>query len=336
MQQDLFNGSYSVPALTLDEIKSCDFDFFAHNPNIVSDVYSKTLDMFDDKKEVPFYHLYPSYNTVIRNNEYRFLVVKVGNNHWVYEYKIVHIVTTKQIRFFGLPKTDDTYVTSDMERIIRELASIEFVRFVFNESQRERIENILGDIRRSKRLWNHDEFFYFIDSDNEYFTSNRWKKKHYVNLLNCTSAFSHDVGCDVDIAETNNLRETWKVGMERKGDAVRQSTERSFQNFIRNIDKERFRIISLRYNGRLIAQEIFLLDKQRRVCQSLYCIHVFDYGDDILLKHIVNRMVAIQKYLSWVYLSDKASVVYVGTGANRKLYEHKKRTCDGKVEYYIM
>ena len=145
-----------------------------------------------------------------------FLVVKVGNNHWVYEYKIVHIVTTKQIRFFGLPKTDDTYVTSDMERIIRALSSIEFVRFVFNESQRERIENILGGIRRSKRMWNHDEFFYYIDSDNEYFTSNRWKKKHYVNLLNRTSAFSHDVSRDINIAETNNLRETWKIGMEKR------------------------------------------------------------------------------------------------------------------------
>ena len=336
MQQDLFNGYYSVSALTLDEIKSCNFDFFAHNPNIVSNVYSKTLDRFDDKKEVPFYHLYPSYNTAIRNNEYRFLVVKVGNNHWVYEYKIVHIVTTKQIRFFGLPKTDDTYVTSDMERIIRALSSIEFVRFVFNESQRERIENILGDIRLSKRLWNHDEFFYFIDSDNEYFTSNRWKKKHYVNLLNRTSAFSHDVSRDINIAETNNLRETWKIGMENKGDAVRQSTERSFQCFIRHLDKGQFRVISLRYNWRLIAQEMFLVDKQRRVCQSLYCIHVFDYGDDIILKHIVNRMVSIQKYLSWVYLSGDANVVYVGTGANKKLYEHKKRTCDGNVEYYIM
>lgn len=336
MQQDLFKGANDANCFTLGQIKMFDFQAFSSNPNVVSMDFWETINKYEDYDDVPFYHLYPSYNTAIKNNEYRFLVIDISGRKWIYRYKIVHIVTTKQIRFFGFPMTDGTYITFDVERIIIALSTIDFVRFVFNGNQRERFENILGGTRSPQRLLNHDEFFYLIDHDNVCFTSNRWKKKHYVNLLNRTSAFSHDVSRDINIAETNNLRETWKIGMETKGDAVRQSTERSFQCFIRHLDKGQFRVISLRYNGRLIAQEMFLVDKQRRVCQSLYCIHVFDYGDDIILKHIVNRMVSIQKYLSWVYLSGDANVVYVGTGANKKLYEHKKRTCDGNVEYYIM
>lgn len=336
MQQDLFKGANDANCFTLGQIKSFDFQAFSSNPNVVSMDFWEEINKYEDYDDVPFYHLYPSYNTAIKNNEYRFLVIDISGRKWIYRYKIVHIVTTKQIRFFGLPMTDGSYVTSDVERIILALSTIDFVRFVFNGNQRERFENILGGTRSPQRLLNHDEFFYRIDHDNVCFTSNRWKKKHYVNLLNRTSAFSYDVSRDINIAETNNLRETWKIGMENKGDAVRQSTERSFQCFIRHLDKGQFRVISLRYNGRLIAQEMFLVDKKRRVCQSLFCIHVFDYGDDIILKHIVNRMVSIQKYLSWLYLSCDANVVYVGTGANKKLYEHKKRTCDGNVEYYIM
>lgn len=336
MARDLFDKDLAPRVTTLSKILMSDFDSFVSNPNTVSSEYASTIDMYENYGEIPFYHLYPSFNTATGNKEYRFLLIEIDNRKWLYRYKIVRIVTTKQIRFFGLPTTDGAYVVSDVERIIDALSCFSFVRFVFSGNQRARFENMLGGKRVCQRLWNHDEFFYHIDRDNVDFTSNRWRKKHYVNLLNRESAFVSEVTDNVFIPETNVLRDTWKIGMAAKGDAVRQSTERSFQNFIRNADKDVLRVISLRYNGRLIAQEIFLLDKPRKVCQSLYCIHVFDYGDDPLLKHIVNRMVAIQKYLSWVYLRNEANTVYVGTGANKALYGHKERTCDGKVEYYII
>ena len=286
MQQDLFNGSYSVPVLTLDEIKSCDFDFFAHNPNIVSDVYSNTLDRFDNKKEVPFYHLYTSYNSVIRNKEYRFVVIKVGNNHWLYKYKVVHIVTTRQIRFFCVPETDGSYKDDELLEIISALCSLSFVRFVFPKSKIPVFNKIICEHKEISRLWNCDEFFYHIEKNNHNFTSNKWRKKHYVNLLCRNSDFTFDVSSSINVYETNKLRDIRKVGMRKKNDNVRTSTERQFQLFIRNIDKGTFQVISLRYKGELIAQEIFLLDAPRRVCQSLYCIHIFEYGEDLILKHL--------------------------------------------------
>lgn len=319
---------------TLDDIRRADFGFFVANKNTVSSYYDRTLARYDDVTQTPFYHLYPSYNTAIGDNEYRFLLLTVNGRTWTYRYKIVQILKTRQIRFFGLPTTDGRQIASDVRTIIDALSPKTFVRFVFNERQRTVFDGIFGNT--AERLVNHDEFFYSIASGEKKFSSNRWRKKHYVNLFENEEKFTSELSRSVNLNETNVLRGVWSRGMAAKGDAVRPSTERSFQRFIRNADPDTLRVISLRCDGRLVAQEFFLIDRERRICQSLYCIHVFEHGDDLALKHVVNRMVAIQKYMSWKYLKDEATMVYVGTGASRSLYAHKERTCDGKVEYFII
>ena len=328
---DLFEPD--VVEVFIDDLDNIDFAFFSKNKNVLSLQFINTIQKFIDlKKEKYFYHLNPYFNTFIKSNEYRFLIIVRGNTKWFIPYKIVQIVKTKQIRFFDIPisNTKNYSCLDDENLIIKKLSKKDFVKFVFQSS----FIDYYKPFRNIKRLENSDEFYYDISSENSIFLSSKWKKAHYINQILKLEDFNATFSDSVIIKDTIKLREKWKIGMANKNDNVRISTERYFNNFIKQ-KNENIKVISLFYKGEMIAQEFFLLDNKKRIAESVYCNHIFDYHNEQKLKRIVNRMVAIQKYYSWYFMNKICDVVFVGTGANKHLYEHKKRTCDGVIEYYI-
>lgn len=323
----------------LDDICKADFNYFAKNRNIVSCEFSNIISSYEKKDGCKrFYHLNYLYNSLIGCNDYKFLLVNHSGCNWYFPYKVIHIVKTRQIRFFDLPISEkDESEKSVVFDIITELAKLDFVRFIFQERNKETFNEINLPNKKTARLATNDEFFYNIFYNSEIYTSNRWRRKHFINIVEGSSDFSIELSFSVNICETTKLRELWSIGMAQKKDYVRYSTEKGFQKFIRNVEKNNLRVISIRYKGELIAQEFFLIDNIKKTCESVFCIHVFDYcKNDIIIKHVGYKMVAIQKYLSWKYLKDEFQQVWVGTGANANLYKHKERTCDGKIKYYII
>lgn len=339
MEIDLF-GDYTPKTYTLKELESADFGFFVSNTNYVDERFGKLIRTYTDgENEKPFYHLDPFYNTAIKNKEYRFLLVTTdGGDVLYYPYKVVRIVTTRQIRFFDVPLSNsgEGYTEKYDERrrnVIETLSRHDFVRFVYKDDYSRYFDGLDG--RKAKHIANCDEFFYSISSDAACFENNRWRKKHFVNRIIANPDVEYFVTGRVDVKETMALRRLWMHGMTVKGDNVRVSTERAFESFLRNTHNGNVNVVSLYYRHTLIAQEIFLVDAAHRRCESLYCTHIFDSCGDDELKHIVNRMVAIQKFLSWVFLRSFTDTVYIGTGASDKLYGHKLRTTDGFIKYNI-
>jgi len=339
MEMNLF-GDYTPKAYTLKELENADFGFFVSNTNCVNANFGNLIRTYTDcENEKPFYHLDPFYNTAIKNKEYRFLLIQADDGDVLYyPYKVVRIVTTRQIRFFDVPLSNggDGYAEKYDERrrrVIETLSMHEFVRFVYKDGYSRYFDGLDG--RKTKHLANCDEFFYSISDGAAYYKNNRWRKRHFVNRVLANPDVEFTIASRVNVKETMALRRLWINGMAAKGDNVRVSTERAFESFLRNVHNGNVKVVSLYYRGTLIAQEIFLVDAVHRRCESLYCTHIFDSNGDDELKHIVNRMVAIQKFFSWSFLRCVVDTVYIGTGASDKLYEHKLRTTDGFIKYNI-
>lgn len=336
-QLDLFG--HTTCTIQISEIGGKDFAFFSKSTNIINNNFKDVVDLYNkENKTKQFYHLSPSFNTIINNKDYKFIIVEIDGQTYYYPYKVVQIVKTKQIRFFDIPVSyTKSFEENDFgiaKRIITELSTLDFVRFVYKKQFTVYFNDLKN--RKQTRLKSFDEFYYYIKDKDCLYENNKWKRKHYVNLLLSSKDFVIDCSSVLNKKETMDLRKEWMDGMSLKHDNVRPSTERAFERFVSfGCCGKNIKILSIYYKKKIIAQEIFLIDENARLCESLYCTHIFDYGNDIVLKHIVNRMVAIQKFVSWKYLKEYVDVVYIGTGSNNNLYDHKRRTTDGLIEYYI-
>lgn len=328
----------------LSELVNKGFDYYLSNCNFIVESNRSEIQEFEDINIHNFFKrnhvdMNLSNNTASKIKSFRYILFFYNSRTWIIKYRIITIQKTRQVRFYEIPQCKYKYsgYVNDVIEIINALKNVEFVKFAFCE--------FLLDVFNKTKYKNEihrcnimDEFYYDISSNNLKYKSGRFLSKRYINQVihNCDISFS--ISNTIDIAESSNLRKEWCDGMLLKGDHVRVSSERKFNNFINyanSIYADEIMVISLRYKGKLVMQQ-FLIDDKSLFCESIFYVHIWDYGSDVILKRIIHNLTDIRKYLSWLFLKGSDRKIFFGVAQNKDLRKHKEMICDGFVKYYIM
>lgn len=294
------------------------FRWFASNMNMLNNDYADKIKQFYERIDKPFYNLSLDYNTMTKESKFRFLLISIGDDKVFAPYKVIQLMKTKQIRFFGFPISESKNESNE-RKVFEALKKMPFIKFVFTER-----------ISGASRLPEYDDYLY--DLDNPKFATSRYRSKNYINKLLSNP--------DVQIAFTESpynaafqeLRKAWKLGMEARGSKVSTSSDRCFTNIINSRNKN-LRFISVFYKDKLLSLQVFLIHE---VYADLLYIHHLWMGEE---KGILSNIVEIQKYLSWKFLFEQGiKRIYLAgcRPTEHRLLKHKQRICDGKIEYYLL
>lgn len=296
------------------------FRWFASNTNILNNDYADKIKQFYERMEKPFYNLSLDYNSMTKESKFRFLLIDVGEDKVFAPYKVIQLMKTKQIRFFGFPISERNNKANE-RKVFEALKKLSFVKFVF-------MERISG----ASRLPEYDDYFYELD--NRKFATSRYRAKNHINKLLANTDVQISFTKAPYSASFKELRKEWKLGMEARGSKVSTSSDRCFTNIINSRNKN-LRFISVFYKGKLLSLQVFLLNEA--YADLLYIHHLWDgIGEE---KRILGNIVEIQKYLSWKFLFGQGiKRIYLAgcRPTEHRLLKHKQRTCDGKIEYYIL
>lgn len=282
----------------------------------------------------PFYHCNPLYNTLIKCNQFQFIVVELENDNVLIPYKIIQIMNTKQIRILDIPISINRNKENE-NLIVEHLLSLSFVRIVFKNTYK--IENITYE-----PLVEYNDYYYNFGLPRHKFNST-FRSNRGINKLLNNRDFSISVVDSLLYWEIQDLRESWIKGMEENGSKVSKTNTLEFKKIINgskylNSSCKIFNIV-IYYKNKPISIQTFLLDKTLNICYYLYINHLGrQQSKDIELDRTLKNIGDIQKYLAYTEL-QKLGVSYMYVGGCRptekRLLKHKEKTYDSKIQYFI-
>ena len=230
MIEQLF-GDERYDIVEYSDIATLSFDRLAKSRNLMSLENIETIHKFYKPLYGTLYKshcdLNPFFNYGVNCMEYRFLLIRHEGMLWLWAYKVIQILKTKQIRFFDIPC--DVSGCGDVRDIVRNVMRLPFTRFVFQGRFCD-IFTVCTD-KLPKRLKDYDDYFFRIDHLAEKFTK-RYLYKRYisqcfanknVSVVNSETASLDAIGC---------LLQEWCDGMNKRGHGVVEKNKRQFVRFL--------------------------------------------------------------------------------------------------------
>lgn len=305
------------------------FDDFKDNKKINMDNFNEIISFFNccyDGAVKPFYHCNPLYNTITKTNNYQYMVINFENDVVFFMYKIIQIVTTKQIRVFDLPisKNNNQY---NVKKIINHLNQLSFVKFATQESfiQDEYGINYVGNICEYND--------YYFDLNNLNFNS-KFKSSNRINLLENNLNFKVYFTSEINKEDALTLRKQWKEDKLN----VNKTSDNIFEKFL-NYSSDDLRYILIYYKNKLISLQCFLINNNLEYADCLYIIHLGrQKNNDETLSKILSSLTNIQIFLiSKYFCNTNINYIYLAgcRPTEKKLLQHKKRISSGAIKYYI-
>lgn len=335
--QSQASGSYFLfpqePAYTnISSLKDWDFDTFATHTNILMDDFVDFLqpyyDVYMHDRCKPFYNLSLAYNTMTGDKKFRFLLITMDDEDRVFvPYKVIQILKTKQIRFFGLPISKNC-IKENEEMVFKSLNNLSFSRFVLtSEAIKEEKE----------RLIEYDDYFYTLDDKSSIYKTSKYRSKNYINKLLSDPDVRITFGSTPNTLSFSSLRQAWKDGMLEHGSSVSTVSDKHFTHITASHNVY-LRFLCIYHCDSLVSLQVFLCNEKYNYADCLYIHHLWKSANDTQRK-ILSSIVEIQKYLSWEYLYSRMGITRVYLAGCRpsehRLLTHKERISDGKIEYYI-
>lgn len=324
----------NVPTtVAYDMLPNLDFKYFATNGNRLDESFSGALQPYYDQYvrngHKPFYNLSLAYNTITEDAKFRFLLVTIRGTQVFAPYKVIQILKTRQIRFFGWPTSDNKDDVGE-SLVYQKLKELPFTRFVFTSTR---------TTAGVKRLVEYDDYFFSLNDKDGVYSTSKYRSKNYVNrLLNCG-----DVEVKFSILpkamDFINLRNEWKAGMIRRGSTVSPKSDVAFYKTVSSGHCD-LRYLAIYYKGKAVSLQVFLLSQGFSFADCLYIHHLWESDGDETFKKILGNITEIQKYLAWEYLYKHGGIerVYLAgcRPSEHRLLAHKERISDGKIEYFIL
>lgn len=276
----------------------------------------------------PFYHCVPIYNTIINNNQFMYIVVEFDNDSVYFQYKMIQILKTKQIRIIDTPISING-ITDNETIVIKKLKQIGFVKFVYKENFINK--NISNDGECSE----YNDYYYNF-YNNKY--NGHYKQKHYINKMKNNKDFKISIIVSVDKKYISPLRDTWVKGMCENGQKVQSKNTKDFYLITQQEDNRVVNII-ISYKNQPISIQTLLIDNIIKFQDCLYINHMGRINsEDHELNMVLKNMQDIQNYIACEYLcSIGIKKMYIaGCRPNEKrLLKHKEKISDGVIRYYI-
>lgn len=314
-------------------LANLDFKYFAKNGNRLNEGFSEALQPYYDQYvkngHKPFYNLSLAYNSITEDTKFRFLLVTIRGTKVFAPYKVIQILKTRQIRFFGWPTSDNKDDVAE-SLVYNELKKLPFTRFVFTST---RITNGVT------RLVEYDDYFFTLNDKNGLYSSSKYRSKNFINKFLGNEEFRVEFGVRPDHKLFSELAVEWKQGMLERGSHVSTVWDKHFASFLTNYHTE-VRYLAVYYRDKPISLQIFLCNTTFAYADCLFIVHKWNDGGDPVLHRFLSCITEIQKYLAWEHLYKHGGIerVYVAgcRPSEHRLLAHKERISDGKIEYFIL
>ena len=339
MEKYLF--SKEVVRIDDEKLSTLCFDDFKTMANILNDDYSEYLADYYNQYELdgvkPFYNTSLSYNSITHEKKFRFIIVLLNDDEVFVPYKVIQIVKTKQIRFFGFPVSKSRSIVN-VKRVFYELSKMDFTRFVFAYVDINKTKSVIPN--NAERIVEYYDFYYSICGITKYKTS-KYRSKNYINKLFNDDNISISCSSQPNVNSFCELREKWKNGMVERGHIVPSTSDDCFKKIIKSQNSD-LRFICIYYKKSLISLQVFLCNEKFGYADCLYILHLWDNESIVPLMRILNNIVEIQKYLSWLFLYENNSGtikrIYIAgcRPTEKRLLAHKEKMSDGVIEYFIV
>lgn len=327
----LFENDYVC--WSLDELSNAGFEQFK-SANILNDDYGNVINgfygkLYDGQFNIPFYHCLPVFNSIVGEKKFKFAVVNIGDDEIFFAYKVIQILTTKQIRVFDLPISRLSN-NENVEKIIGILRKKDFVKFAFIGAHSKPY-----DISECSRLVEYDNYYYVNDFCKR--VTNREKKNYGIRLLENNDDFVVSLNEKIMLRDLQGIRNDFNKYLRQRGSSVNKKDDKEFYDICCSAS-DKINVITIRYKGTLVHINVLYAVEELGVAYSLYDISLHDYdtGDRIIKKAIEHNMTEKIKYYTSQFL-PKSRVVYIlgCRPSEHRLLAHKERISDGKVEYYL-
>lgn len=323
-----------IPTHThLSALDGLDFRWFASNTNFLTDDYADVLQPYYDEYvrngRKPFYNLSLAYNTMTDDKKFRFLLVTTEAGDEVFiPYKVIQILKTRQIRFFGFPMSKNK-IKYNEKIVFEKLNNLDFTRFVFTS------EKITGKV---SRIVEYDDYYYTLNDKTAIYGTSRYRSKNYINKLLKDPNVRITFSVMPNNAAFDELRDKWKAGMTERGSFVSIVHDRHFAHITQSHHID-LRYLCIYYRDVLVSLQVFLCNATFQYADCLFIHHLWKSEDETIRK-ILGNIVEIQKYLSWEYLYNRGGITRIYLAGCRpsehRLLAHKERISDSKVEYFIL
>ena len=328
------NDLFGIQNVSLSELQHFGFESFKKRAFYLTCENMDTISTFYDlcyfgNDKVPFYHCLPLLNTATNNHEYRYMLIDIEDDVVFIAYKVIQIMTTKQIRVFDIPVSKKGNLTNS-KMVIETLKSKHFVKFAVQKCFLEFYEGL---------------DYNPIEGYNNYFYSNSilaslpkrklrgWRIK---NLLD-DKDFSFCLCDSIDYESIVELRNDFNDYLVERGSKPSAKDDKEFYGLSLLKDKNK-KLMPIYYKGNLISLTVFVVFND--VVYNIYQMERKHYNcqDETLDKMLKYNMEEKTKYIAFKLFGRQVERIYIlGAMPNEKrLIAHKERTSDGKIEYFLI
>lgn len=159
--KSLFDEEFATH--NIEEIRNGNFAFFKNgallNNDNISTINKFYPILYNKWDRMPFYHCVPGINTITNDNKFKFMVVDMGDDEVFFSYKVVQIVTTKQIRIFDKVVSKNNIFLNE-KYVTEELIKKTFVKFVFSKN----IVHLIPRFATPTHLVEYNNYYYTRES----------------------------------------------------------------------------------------------------------------------------------------------------------------------------
>lgn len=331
MEQSLFGNQ--LTQWTLDDLRKADFEYFKKFGYYLNYDHIETIDKFygicySSYEKVQFYHCLPLLNTIVSNHEYRFILVNVKDDVLFLAYKVIQIMTTKQIRIFDIP-ISQKISCENVQEVINVLKDKGFLRFAV---QKDFLEYYKGF--KIEKLESYNNYFYSFSKLKS--LPNKKLKGWRIKSLVENKDFSFGLYDCIDIDAVRELREDFNIYLIERGSKPSPKDDKEFYRLATQ-KSGRKKVMPIYYKGILISITVFMI--YQNVAYNLYQIERkhYDLNDTVLSKMLKYNMEEKTKYIAFKLFGDIERIYILGAmPSEKRLLAHKERTSDGKIEYFIL
>lgn len=320
--------------VTFDELSRANFDFFKQgellsleNESCINKYYKL---YYDSQNKIPFYHCLPTLNHATHDRKFRFLIVEIGNDTVFFAYKIIQIMTTKQIRVFDEPISLNRDA-NNVDIVIHVLKNKSFVRFVFADF----VDNKMLDKNNAQRLVEYDNYYYTRQKVLS-MSRAKLKKRGIIDLIE-NDMFSIRVSCTISKDDAILIRNDFNKYLRETNKKISKADDNEFFN-VATCANNKLKCVSVYYKNKIVYCSVFLVLLELKVVYKLYDMQsrYYDDRDSVLKKTLSLNMTEKMKYIAFKVFKDIDVIYILGCMPNEhRLIKHKEMKCEGKIKYYI-
>lgn len=272
----------------------------------------------------PFYHLIPTFNAVGKvGKNFKYIIFENGV---LVTYKCIKIFKTSQIRVFNKPISLKGNV-DDENKVKEYLNNLDFIKYAVSDSA------LIPD--QAELLYVYRDYYYDFTEN----LKHKWLQRHKVNYFLTNADYSYDIfygnSKKYDKEALLTLYDRWKWN---SGYYITKSREQEFKNIVFSDNTNVIKSI-IYYKNEPICLDACIVDKNINTCISVGIVHLARDAWMVDKAHskVLNNLMNIERYILQEFLKPQGITrVYIaGVDKNTSLDEHKLKTCDGYIDYYL-